>query len=92
MEKKQEPLLKDLNQAECKEQDGKESAEMRAKAAQREKYMSEEQKENKVEKVMSEFKHGTLHSGSKEGPKVTDPAQAKAIAMKQSEQSYHNRK
>ncbi len=36
---------------------------------------------DKVEKVMGEFKEGTLHSGSKEGPKVTDPAQAKAIAM-----------
>ena len=36
---------------------------------------------NKVKKVMHEFKHGTLHSGSPAGPKVTNPAQAKAIAM-----------
>jgi hypothetical protein len=35
----------------------------------------------KVAKVMGEFKKGDLHSGSKEGPKVTKPAQAKAIAM-----------
>ena len=35
----------------------------------------------KVEKVMREFHEGTLHSGSKEGPVVTNPAQAKAIAM-----------
>jgi hypothetical protein len=35
----------------------------------------------KVAKVMGEFKRGELHSGSKEGPKVTKPAQAKAIAM-----------
>jgi hypothetical protein len=35
----------------------------------------------KVAKVMGEFKKGELHSGSKEGPKVTKPAQAKAIAM-----------
>ena len=50
------------------------------------KFQSEAQKE-KVHKVMSEFKEGALHSGSKEGPKVTNPAQAKAIAMKQSGQS-----
>lgn len=35
----------------------------------------------KVKKVMSEFSHGKLHSGSKKGPTVTKPAQAKAIAM-----------
>ena len=31
--------------------------------------------------VMHKFKKGQLHSGSKKGPKVTDPAQAKAILM-----------
>ena len=31
--------------------------------------------------VMHKFKHGKLHSGSKHGKKVTDPAQAKAILM-----------
>jgi hypothetical protein len=30
---------------------------------------------------MHEFKHGTLHSGSKSGPKVKDRKQAVAIAM-----------
>jgi hypothetical protein len=35
----------------------------------------------KVGKVMGEFKRGELHSGSKDGLKVTKPAQAKAIAM-----------
>lgn len=35
----------------------------------------------KVHKVMSEFKHGTLHSGSKSGPKVTSRKQAIAIAL-----------
>lgn len=34
----------------------------------------------KFGKVMSEFKSGTLRSGSKKGPKVTNPKQAKAIA------------
>lgn len=31
--------------------------------------------------VMDEFKAGTLTSGSKSGPKVTDPKQAVAILM-----------
>ena len=35
----------------------------------------------KFEKVMHEYKEGELHSGSKKGPKVTNPAQAKAIAF-----------
>lgn len=35
----------------------------------------------KVGKVMGEFKRGTLRSGSSKGPKVTNPKQAKAIAM-----------
>jgi hypothetical protein len=34
----------------------------------------------KISKVMGEFKRGELHSG-KDGPKVTNPQQAKAIAM-----------
>lgn len=35
----------------------------------------------KVKKVMTEFKEKALHAGSKTGPLVTDPRQAKAIAM-----------
>jgi hypothetical protein len=35
----------------------------------------------KIAKVMGEFKRGELHSGSKKGPKVTSPKQAKAIAI-----------
>lgn len=38
-------------------------------------------KKGKVEKVMGEFKSGTLHSGSKKGPVVTSRKQAIAIAM-----------
>jgi len=38
-------------------------------------------KKTKMEKVMHEFKTGTLHSGSKKGPKVTSRKQAIAIAM-----------
>ena len=35
----------------------------------------------KVERVMSEYKHGELHSGSKTGPMVKNPKQAVAIAL-----------
>lgn len=35
----------------------------------------------KVHKVMSEFKRGMLHSGSKHGPQVKSRRQAIAIAM-----------
>ncbi len=36
---------------------------------------------DKVGKVMHEFKAGSLHSGSKKGPKVKSRAQAIAIGM-----------
>lgn len=35
----------------------------------------------KVKKVMHEFKHDELHSGSKKGPKVSSRKQAIAIAL-----------
>ena len=38
---------------------------------------------SKVQKVMGEFKRGSLHSGSKKGPKVTSRKQAVAIALSQ---------
>lgn len=38
-------------------------------------------KKAKVEKVMHKAKEGKLHSGSKKGPKVTNPKQAVAIAL-----------
>lgn len=38
-------------------------------------------KRNKVKVVMEEFKKGDLHSGSKKGPRVTNPKQAIAIAL-----------
>ena len=37
--------------------------------------------QKKIGKVMREYEHGELHSGSKKGPTVTSPAQAKAIAL-----------
>ena len=36
-------------------------------------------REHKVSKVVKEFEHGKLHSGSKHGPVVKSKAQAEAI-------------
>ena len=44
-------------------------------------------KKAKAHKIMHEFKHGELHSGSKKGPKVTSRKQAIAIMMSQTGQS-----
>lgn len=45
--------------------------------------MNKQRRRGKVQKVMHEFKAGTLHSGSQQGPKVTNPKQAIAIALNQ---------
>jgi hypothetical protein len=45
------------------------------------------QKRNVVHTEMHKFKHGTLHSGSKHGKKVTSRKQAIAIALSESGQS-----
>lgn len=45
---------------------------------------------SKMQKVMHEFKAGTLHTGSKRGPVVKSRKQAIAIAM--SEQRRANKK
>lgn len=45
----------------------------------------------KVEKVMHEFNAGTLRSGSKTGPKVTNRRQAVAIAMSEAGIKPRNR-
>ena len=42
---------------------------------------------SKMQKVMGEFKRGTLHSGSKKGPKVQSRKQAIAIAMSEQRRS-----
>ena len=47
-------------------------------------------REKKVEKVMHEYKHGTLKSGS--GKKVKSRKQAVAIAMSESGQSKKRKK
>jgi hypothetical protein len=49
-------------------------------------------KSKKIEKVMHEFKEGELKSGSKKGPKVTNPKQAIAIAINESKKSKKPKK
>lgn len=44
-------------------------------------------KTDKVQKVMHEFKAGTLHSGSKKGPMVKSRKQAIAIALSEAKKS-----
>jgi hypothetical protein len=41
----------------------------------------------KIAKVMGEFKSGKLHSGSKDGAKVSSPKQAMAIALSEADKS-----
>jgi hypothetical protein len=47
-------------------------------------------KTGKIQKVMHEFKHSTLHSGSKNGPKVTNKKQAVAIAISEARKAGAN--
>lgn len=43
--------------------------------------------QRKVKKVMTEFKEGKLHSGSKKGPEVTSKPQAIAIGLSEARKS-----
>lgn len=47
---------------------------------------------DKIQKTMHEFKHGGLHSGSKEGPKVKSRKQAIAIALSQQRKANRGRR
>lgn len=50
--------------------------------------MSTKSKEkSKLKKVMHEFKEGKLHSGSKQGPTVTNPKQAVAIGYSEAKKA-----
>lgn len=53
---------------------------------------SKSSKRSRVHAEMHKFKHGTLHSGSKHGPKVKSRKQAIAIALNESGQSKHGKK
>lgn len=44
-----------------------------------------------MKKVMTEFKEGKLHSGSKKGPEVTNPKQAVAIAYSEAKRAKKHR-
>lgn len=46
---------------------------------------------DKIEKVMSEYKSGTLHSGSKSGPVVQSKDQAVAIALSEARKEGDNK-
>lgn len=48
--------------------------------------------QKKVKRVMHEYKHGQLKSGSPSGPRVKSRKQAVAIAMSESGQSRGKRK
>lgn len=49
-------------------------------------------KQKAVTGVMKEFKAGKLHSGSKKGPKITNPKQAISVALSESGQSRKGKK
>jgi hypothetical protein len=48
-------------------------------------------KKTKTQKVMGEFKRGTLHSGSKKGPVVKSRKQAVAIALSEQRRARRGR-
>lgn len=56
------------------------------------KKMGKKRSDMKFDKVLTEFKKGTLHSGSKKGPKVKNPKQAVAIAYSESRKAYKKKK
>lgn len=47
---------------------------------------------HKVKKVMKEYEENKLHSGSKKGPRVTNPRQAMAIALSEAKRSVRKKK
>jgi len=49
-------------------------------------------KKKRMKDEMHKFKEGKLHSGSKQGPVVTNPKQAIAISLSESGQSKKRKK
>ena len=62
------------------------------KASAKKAVKKSKKKENKIAKVMREFKEGELHSGSKKGPVVNNPKQAIAIALSEARRLKSNKK
>lgn len=54
--------------------------------------MKKKAAKKKIKKVMHEYKEGELRSGSKKGPKVTNPKQAIAIAISESKRGKKKKK
>ncbi len=52
--------------------------------------MESKKEKGKIKKVLGEFKHGDLHSGSKTGPKVNSKPQAVAIALSEARKAGSN--
>lgn len=53
---------------------------------------SKKEKNRRMQEEMHRFKHGTMHSGSKHGRRVTSRKQAIAIGLSESGQSKYSRK
>jgi hypothetical protein len=53
---------------------------------------SKKKTQTKITKVMHEWKTGTLHSGSKKGPVVTNRKQAIAIAISEQQKAKKKKK
>lgn len=62
------------------------------KAKQSLAYPKGKKAKKKVKKTMDEWKAGTLHSGSKHGPKVTSQKQAIAIGLSQARKAAKGKK
>ncbi|HXB11341.1 MAG TPA: DUF6496 domain-containing protein [Bacteroidia bacterium] len=54
--------------------------------------MAKNKSAKKKKKVMKEFQEGTLRSGSKSGPVVTDPKQAVAISYSEAKEAKKKKK
>lgn len=92
------PLVKESRRAlrEAIESEGKKSMKrkkkgIKSKTRKIRQEINAGKKEDKVEKVMHEFKEGTLHSGSKKGPKVHSRKQAVAIALSEARKKKRRR-
>lgn len=54
--------------------------------------VTKSEKKKTVKTVLGEFKAGKLHSGSKKGPKITNPKQAIAVSLSEAGQAKPKKK